>query len=68
METSSRDDIRRLLKTFGIRADEALVAHLARTPGGRPLRVRLSLQDLTDYGDEAPPQPLELQIEGEIRR
>ena len=28
MEDSSRDDIRKLLKTFGIQADEAVVAHL----------------------------------------
>jgi hypothetical protein len=67
-EGSSRDDIRKLLKTFGVKADEAILAHLVRTPGESPLRVRLVLEDLTDYGDESPAVPLELRVEGEIRR
>lgn len=68
MQDTSRDDIRRLLKQFGIRADEAVIAHLARTSGDQPLRIRLILEDLTDYGDAPPPVPLRLEIEGEIRR
>ena len=68
MEGSSRDDIRRLLKTFGIQADESLVAHLARNPGDKPLHIRLSLTDLTDYGDRPPGEPLHLELEGTIRR
>ena len=68
MEESSRNDIRRLLKTFGIQADEAIIAHLARTPGHTPLHLRITLSDLTDYGDTQPDQPLHLEIEGEISR
>jgi hypothetical protein len=68
MEESSRHDIRRLLKTFGIQADEALIAHLARNPGAGPWRVRLVLEDLTDYGDSPPAETLSVVIEGEIRR
>ena len=68
MQETSRDDIRRLLKQFGIRADEAVIAHLARTSGDGPLRVRLTLEDLTDYGNNPPEIPLHLEIEGEIRR
>ena len=68
MEESSRGDIRRLLKTFGIQADEAIIAHLACNPGQDPLRVRLILEDLTDYGPTPPDQPLHLEIEGQIRR
>ncbi len=68
MEESSRADIRRLLKTFGIQADEDIVSHLARNPGDTPLRIRLLLEDLTDYGDSPPSIPLKLEIEGEIRR
>ncbi len=68
MENSSRDDIRRLLKGFGIAADEAIVAHLARFQGAQPLRVRVTLEDLTDYQGDPPPQPLHLEIEGYIRR
>lgn len=68
MTDSSRDGIRRLLKTFGIQADETIIAHLARNPGKDPLRVRLILTDLTDYGASPPDEPLHLEIEGEIRR
>ncbi|MBX7236669.1 MAG: hypothetical protein K1X65_19975 [Caldilineales bacterium] len=68
MEESSRSDIRRLLKIFGVQADEAVIAHLTRHPVGAPLRLRLRLEDLTDYeGDPAVP-PLQLEIEGEVRR
>jgi uncharacterized protein YceH (UPF0502 family) len=68
MQETSRDDIRRLLKQFGVRADEAVIAHLARNPGDRPLRIRLTLEDLTDYESNPPDIPLHLEIEGEIRR
>jgi hypothetical protein len=67
-EGTSRDDIRRLLKTFGVKADEAILGHLARNPGIGPLRLRLSLEDLTDYGDEPPKRPLKLEVAGEVRR
>jgi hypothetical protein len=65
---SSRDDIRRLQKTFGIQADEAIIAHLARYPNTGSLRVRLVLEDLTDYQDSPPEEPLRVEIQGEIRR
>jgi hypothetical protein len=68
MMESSRDDIRRLLKGFGIAADEAIIAHLARTHGTQPLHLRLTLQDLTDYRGAPPQQPLHLEIEGHVRR
>ena len=67
MEESSRDDIRRLLKTFGVKADEVVIAHLARTRPGRPLRVALVLEDRTDYGASPPGERLHLEMEGEIR-
>jgi len=67
MEETSRNDIRKFLKTFGIQADEAIVAHLARNPGIQPLRLRITLSDLTDY--ETPPNPaLHLEMDGEIQR
>lgn len=68
MEGNGREDIRSLLKTFGIKADEVVIAHLARNPGGIPLQIRLILEDQTDYADHAPETPLHLEIEGEIRR
>lgn len=67
MEESSRNDIRRLLKTFGIQADEAMIAHLARNPEVAKLQVRLILQDLTDYGDSPPEEPLHLEMDGDIQ-
>ncbi len=66
-EESARNDIRRLLKTFGIQADETILAHLARGTGSQPLHLRLTLSDLTEYGDAAPDHPLHLEIEGTIR-
>ncbi|MDX1437240.1 MAG: hypothetical protein R3335_10545 [Anaerolineales bacterium] len=68
MEETSRMDIRRLLKQFGVQADEAVIRHLIQNPGSTPLRVRLTLTDLTDYGDSLPSEKLALEVEGEIRR
>lgn len=67
MDDSSRSDIRSLLKAFGIQADEAIVAHLARNPGIGPLHLRLALTDLTDYGDSPPDLPLHLAVDGTVR-
>lgn len=68
MEESSRTDIRRLLKTFGVQADEAMVTHLALHPELDRLHIRLVLEDITDYGDEPVAEKLQLEVEGEIRR
>jgi len=68
MKENSRDNIRRLLKAFGIKADEIVIAHLARNPADMPLHIRLILEDRTDYGDHPPEIPLHLEVEGEIRR
>ena len=68
MNDTSRDDSRRLLKSFGIKADEVIIAHLARNPGDKPLRLRLILEDITDYGGAKPTDRLHLETEGEVRR
>lgn len=68
MEDQTRHDIRRLLKNFGIQADEAIMAFISRYPGTTPLQVRITLQDLTDYGDTPLGEPLFVEIEGEISR
>lgn len=67
MNENSRKDIRKLLKTFGIQADEAITAHLANHAGDQPLRIRLVLQDVTNYSDSPPDAPLQVEVEGEIR-
>jgi hypothetical protein len=66
MEEETSKDIRRLLKTFGVKADQAIVAQLKRT-SRRPLRVRIVLEDVTDYGGAMPREKLSLEVEGEIR-
>lgn len=66
MDDRSRKDIRRILKTFGIQADEAMVAHLARNPDVDALKVRVILQDITEYTGETPEPPLEVIIEDEV--
>jgi hypothetical protein len=67
-DNGSRKDIRRILKTFGIRADEAMVAHLARNPQVERLQVRLILEDMTDYGAAPPDHPLTLTVEDTVAR
>jgi hypothetical protein len=68
MDGSARDDIRSLLKEFGVRADEAIVTHLARNQDLENLQLRLILEDLTDYGGVSPEISLSLMVEGEISR
>ena len=68
MEGNGREDIRRLLKTFGINAVEIVIAHLARNPGEEPLKIRLILEDRTDYSDHPPDSTLYLEVAGEVRR
>lgn len=68
MEDHTRHDIRRLLKSFGIQADEAIMEFVSRYPGTTPLRIRITLQDMSEYSDTPPGQPLFVEIEGEISR
>jgi hypothetical protein len=63
----TQNDIRKLLKRFGVQADEAIQAHLGSMPDGRPLKLRIILQDITDYGGLPPKENLYLEIEGEVR-
>ena len=68
MDEDNRKDIRRLLKTFGIRADEAIVAYLTRHPELRSLRVRITLEDITAYSDEKPAEMPQVVVEDTIER
>jgi len=68
MDDMSRKDIRRILKTFGISADEEMVAHLARNPSVDELSIRVTLEDLTDYGDSPPDERLNIVINDNVRR
>lgn len=60
-------DIRRLLKTFGVQADAAIIQHLRQHPEVKSLHLRISLEDLTDYpGPQT--KPVTLTIEGSVNR
>ncbi|MFZ0546455.1 MAG: hypothetical protein WAM60_13505 [Candidatus Promineifilaceae bacterium] len=67
MDEQSRKDIRRLLKTFGIQADEAIMAQLASNPQVEKLHLRVTLEDLTDYDPDNLVTPLRLQVEDTIQ-
>ena len=68
-EMSVREkDIRRLLKTFGVSADQAIQEYLDRHPEVEQLKLRLELVDLTGSGAARPEPPLHLEVEGEIHR
>lgn len=68
MEDNSRKGIRRLLKTFGIQADEAMVAFLARHPELDSLQVRITLENITVYDNGKPAESLHLVVEDTIER
>jgi hypothetical protein len=67
MEEHVQNDIRRLLKTFGVKADQAIQTYLENHPDLTSLRVRLVLEDLSAY-DEQPAETLHVAVEGDIRR
>ena len=68
MEEITSKDIRRLLKTFGVKADEAIQSYLEQNPRGIPLKLRITLEDLTDYKGNAPKGRLNFSVEDEIHR
>jgi len=65
MRNGAHDDIRRLLKEFGLTADETVSAYLIENKPKQQMRLRITLEDLTDYS-EAPPKPLRVNVEGTI--
>ena len=67
MSEENRKDIRMLLKRFGVQADEAIVRHLALLGDGVSLKLRCTLEDLTEYGGQPPDSPLSVVVEGEIQ-
>jgi len=65
MRTSAHDDIRELLKEFGLTADETVSAYLIETKPSQPLQLRIVLEDVTQY--ESPPgRTLRVEIEGQV--
>ena len=46
-----KKDIRGLLKTFCVMADEAIVGHIAKNPNVNSLNFKVTLEDITEYED-----------------
>lgn len=67
VEESVLMDIRKLLKTFGVQADAAIIQHMQQHPELKRLHLRVRLEDLTVYPTENA-QPLSFCIEGDINR
>ena len=65
MVSSAHDDVRRLLKEFGVSADETIMAYIIEQKPKRPLQIRIVLEDVTEY-DAAPPQVLRLEVSGTV--
>jgi hypothetical protein len=68
MEETIRNDIRKLLKTFGVKTDQAILAYLENNPQIAGVKIRLVLEDLTEYEANRPVTQLHLEVEGEVRR
>ena len=49
MPSNAHEDIRKLLKEFGLTADETVSAYLIEEKPSRPLRLRIVLEDVTAY-------------------
>ncbi len=64
MNSSTHDDIRKLLKQFGLTADETLSAYIVENKPTRPLRLRIVLEEISD---PASPSPLRVEVEGDVK-
>ena len=67
MPSQSHEDIRRFLKEFGLTADETITAYLVENKPASPLKLRITLEDLTDEGTLSGHPRLKLEVEGEVR-
>ena len=65
MASTAHDDVRKLLKEFGVSADETVMAYLLEKKPSRPLRLRLTLEDVTVY-DVPPAERLRLEVSGVV--
>jgi len=67
MEEQTRYDIRMLLKSFGIQADQAITSHMAKLPAEKVVKLRITLEDQTEYDDIELRGSLRIVLEGEVR-
>jgi len=59
-------NIRRPLKSFGIQADEAVMDYFSQNTSLTSLTIRLTLEDISDYGTNETAEKLFVQLEGDI--
>lgn len=59
-------NIRKLLKTFGIQADEAVVAFFSQNTDVKLMTIRLTLEDVTEYDENESVDRLVVQVEGQV--
>ncbi len=65
MSEHTQDDIRRLLRSFGIKADAAISSYLAERKPARPLRLRVVVEEIGEGAGETASRLCE--VEGEVR-
>ena len=65
MDETVQNDIRKLLKTFGVKADQAIHSYLENHPDLPGLKIRVVLEDMHPNPSA---EALHLEVEGEIRR
>jgi hypothetical protein len=65
MPSDAHEDIRKLLKEFGLTADETVSAYLIEEKPGVPLRLRIVLEDMTGY-PSPPARLLRVEVEGDV--
>jgi hypothetical protein len=66
MPSNAHDDIRRLLKEFGLTADETVSAYFIEEKPAQSLRLRIVLEDVTPY-EKAPARSLRVEVAGDVR-
>ena len=67
-DTQTSKDIRRLLKTFGVQADEAIREYFERNPGVSALHLRIVLENQPGAAQVPDQPPLHFEVEGEVGR
>jgi hypothetical protein len=65
MRSTAHDAIRKLLKEFGVTADETVSAYLIEKKPAHTLKLRIVLEDVTEGGASAADR-LRVEVQGEI--
>ncbi len=62
----THNEIRKLLKIFGVQADEAIMARVDRLGDHGSLNLRLTLEELNDHHMALSTEPLRVIVEGSV--